>query len=72
MQKRLQSQLWTQRDLGEYVSCQFTYEVYSDIFYKYLNIDFDGFPVREIQLNKYEKVDSSHPTKIYNIHFIQL
>ena len=42
------------RDLGEYVSCQFTSEVYGDVFHKYLNIDFNGFPVREIQLNKYE------------------
>lgn len=34
------------RDLGEYVSCQFTSEVYGDVFHKYLNIDFNGFPVR--------------------------
>ena len=42
------------RDLGNYVSCQFSRECFKDIFLKHLNIEFNGFPVKEVQLNKYE------------------
>jgi len=42
------------RDLGEYASCQFSRECFDDIFSKHLDIPFNGLPVKEVQLNKYE------------------
>ena len=41
-------------DLGDYVSCQFSRECFRDIFLEHLDIEFNGFPVKEVQLNKYE------------------
>lgn len=51
------------KDLGEYFSCQFSRDCFSDIFKEHLDITFNGLPVKEIQLNRYEAGDFIPPHK---------